>query len=147
MTGWRLGWMVVPTELLRSIECLAQNMFISPPTLSQYAGVAAFDCLDELDANVARYAKNRELLLNELPVAGFDKLAPADGAFYLYADISRLTNDSQTFCSRMLAEIGVATTPGIDFDPGQGHRFMRFSFAGSIDDMAEAASRLKTWTP
>jgi len=147
MTGWRLGWMVVPTELLRSIECLAQNMFISPPTLSQYAGVAAFDCLDELDANVARYAKNRELLLKELPVAGFDKLAPADGAFYLYADISRLTNDSQTFCSRMLAETGVAATPGIDFDPGQGHRFMRFSFAGSIDDVAEAVSRLKTWTP
>ena len=147
MTGWRLGWMVVPNELLRSIECLAQNMFISPPTLSQYAGIAAFDCMDELDANVARYAKNRELLLNELPVAGFDKLAPADGAFYLYADISRLTNDSQKFCSRMLAEIGVAATPGIDFDPGQGHRFMRFSFAGSISDMAEAASRLKSWTP
>jgi len=147
MTGWRLGWMVVPETLLRSIECLAQNMFISPPTLSQFAGIAAFDCLDELDGNVARYAKSRELLLNELPRAGFDKLAPADGAFYLYADVGRLTNDSQDFCRRMLAETGVATTPGIDFDPQQGHRFMRFSFAGSTENMAEAAKRLIAWKP
>jgi len=145
MTGWRLGWMVAPDELLRSIECLAQNMFISPPTLSQLAAVSAFDCRDELDANVARYAKSRELLLNELPKAGFDQLAPADGAFYLYADISRFTNDSDAFCKRMLEETGVAATPGIDFDPERGTRFMRFSFAGSTDDMAKAAKRLLNW--
>jgi len=147
MTGWRLGWMVVPENLLRSVECLAQNMFISPPTLSQFAGVAAFDCIEELDANVARYARNREVLLNELPKAGFDKLAPADGAFYLYADVGRMTNDSQDFCQRMLAETGVATTPGIDFDPEQGHRFMRFSFAGATQDMEDAAKRLIAWKP
>jgi len=147
MTGWRLGWMVVPENLLRSVECLAQNMFISPPTLSQFAGIAAFDCIEELDANVARYAQNREVLLNELPKAGFDKLAPADGAFYLYADVGRMTNDSQDFCRRMLAETGVAATPGIDFDPEQGHRFMRFSFAGATEDMEDAAKRLIAWKP
>src|SRR5690606_37606239 len=108
MTGWRLGWMVVPEDLLRAVECLAQNLFISPPTLSQYAAVAAFDCRDELDRNVARYAANRELLLNDLPRAGFTRLAPADGAFYIYAEIAHLTNDSEAFCRRMLAETGVA---------------------------------------
>lgn len=147
MTGWRLGWMVIPEALLRSVECLAQNMYISPPTLSQFAGIAAFDCIEELDGNVARYARSRELLLSELPKAGFGKLAPADGAFYLYADVERLTNDSQDFCRRMLAETGVAATPGVDFDPEQGHRFMRFSFAGSTDDMGEAAQRLIAWKP
>src|SRR3546814_2363121 len=99
MTGWRLGWMMVPEDLLRAVECLAQNLFISPPTLSQIAGVAAFGCREELDANVARYAENRALLLRELPAAGFDDLAPADGAFYLYADVSRWTNDSEAFRS------------------------------------------------
>ncbi|MCG8691077.1 MAG: aminotransferase class I/II-fold pyridoxal phosphate-dependent enzyme [Minwuiales bacterium] len=145
MTGWRLGWMVVPEDLLRAVECLAQNMFISAPTLSQRAGLAAFDCREELDANVARYRANRDLLLNELPEAGLDKLAPADGAFYIYADVRRFTNDSPDFCRRMLAEIGVAATPGIDFDATQGSGFVRFSFAGSTEDMAEAARRLKTW--
>ena len=145
MTGWRLGWMVVPEDLLRAVECLAQNMFISAPTLSQRAGLAAFDCRDELDANVARYRVNRDLLLNELPAAGLDKLAPADGAFYIYADVRRFTNDSPDFCRRMLAEVGVAATPGIDFDATQGSGFVRFSFAGSTEDMAEAARRLKTW--
>lgn len=145
MTGWRLGWLVVPPDLLRAVECLAQNLFISPPSLSQHAAVAVFDCKAELDANVARYADNRRLLLAELPGAGFDRLAPADGAFYVYADIGRLTNDSPDFCRRMLAETGIAATPGIDFDPDQGHRFMRFSFAGATADMAEAARRLKAW--
>lgn len=145
MTGWRLGWLVAPPDLLRSIECLAQNLFISPPTLSQIAAAAVFDCKAELDANVGRYARSRELLLEELPRAGFDRLAPADGAFYIYADISRLTNDSPEFCRRMLAETGIAATPGIDFDPEQGHRFLRFSFAGATADMAEAARRLKAW--
>jgi aspartate/methionine/tyrosine aminotransferase len=147
MTGWRIGWMVVPRELLRSIECLAQNLFISPPTVSQHAALKVFDCRDELDANVVRYGENRALLLDQLPRAGFHKLAPVEGAFYIYADVTHLTNDSQEFCRRMLAETGVATTPGIDFDPGRGNRFVRFSFAGRLADMAEAADRLRLWRP
>ncbi len=145
MTGWRLGWMVVPQAMLRAVECLAQNFFISPPTLSQHAALAAFDCKDELDGNLARYAANRELLLAELPAAGFDRLAPADGAFYLYADIAALTNNSVEFCRRMLAETGVACTPGTDFDPARGHETLRISFAGSTATMAEAARRLQAW--
>jgi aspartate/methionine/tyrosine aminotransferase len=145
MTGWRLGWMVAPPDMIRPLECLAQNMFISAPTLSQHAGLFAMDCTDELRANVARYAANRALLLDALPKAGFDRLAPADGAFYLYADVSRLTNDSPDFCARMLRETGVAATPGLDFDAEQGNRFVRFSFAGSTEDMAEAARRLTDW--
>jgi aspartate/methionine/tyrosine aminotransferase len=145
MTGWRLGWMVVPPALLRAVECLAQNFFISPPTLSQHAALAAFDCEAELVANVARYAANRALLLEELPKAGFDRLAPADGAFYLYADIGHLTNDSVAFCRRMLVETGIACTPGTDFDPQRGHATLRFSFAGSTETMAEAARRLIRW--
>ena len=145
MTGWRLGWMVLPEDLLRAVECLGQNLFISPPTVSQYAGLAAFDCHDELQANVQRYARNREMLLQKLPRAGFDHLASADGAFYIYADVSTLTNDSPEFCRRMLAETGVATTPGTDFDPGRGHRFLRFSFSGAEADMADAAQRLIDW--
>jgi aspartate/methionine/tyrosine aminotransferase len=145
MTGWRLGWMVVPEDLLRPVESLAQNLFISPPTLSQHAAIAAFDCHDELEANVARYADNRAVLLEELPRAGFDRLAPADGAFYIYADVSRMTNDAEDFCRRMLAETGVAATPGTDFDPVRGNAFTRFSFAGATADMAEAARRLRGW--
>jgi len=145
MTGWRLGWMVVPEDLMRAVECLAQNLFISPPTLSQLAAVAAFDCRDELDANVARYAENRKLLLHELPKAGFDKLASADGAFYIYADVTHMTNDSQAFCRQILDETGVAITTGIDFDPGRGNRFVRFSFSGATEDMAEAAKQLIAW--
>lgn len=145
MTGWRLGWMVLPEDLLRPVECLAQNLFISPPTLSQLAGVAAFESREVLDGYVARYAKNRDLLLEALPAAGFDRLAPADGAFYLYADVGHLTNDSEAFCRRMLAETGVATTPGLDFDPERGARFVRFSFAGPEAVMREAAERLHAW--
>lgn len=145
MTGWRLGWMVVPGELRRAVECLAQNLFISPPAISQHAGIAVFDCIDELEANVRRYAENRALLLAELPKAGFDDLASADGAFYIYADVSRLTNDSPGFCQRMLAETGVAATPGTDFDPGRGHNFVRFSFARETGMIAEAAQRLIDW--
>ena len=145
MTGWRLGWMVLPSDLVRPVECLGQNLFISPPTLSQLAAVAVFDCIDELEINVMRYAKNRELLLNELPKAGFDDLAPADGAFYLYANVARWTNDSEIFCQRMLAETGVAATPGVDFDPFCGRQYVRFSFAGLTADMAQAAERLKAW--
>ncbi|MSO54524.1 MAG: aminotransferase class I/II-fold pyridoxal phosphate-dependent enzyme [Rhodospirillales bacterium] len=145
MTGWRLGWMVVPEALLRSVECLAQNLYISPPTLSQAAAVAAFDCRDELDGHVQRYAANRRLLLAELPKAGIEKIASADGAFYLYADVGHLTNDSQEFCRRILADTGVAITPGLDFDPERGDRTIRISFAGSTEDVSEAARRLRAW--
>ncbi len=145
MTGWRLGWMVIPDNLIRPVECLAQNLYISPHTLSQIAGIAAFDCYEEANNHVARYAKNREVLLNELPAAGLDKLAPADGAFYIYADISHLTHESKNFCSRLLNETGIAATPGIDFDPTRGHQTMRFSFCGKTEDMIEAAKRLKNW--
>jgi len=145
MTGWRLGWLVVPEDMVRAVECLAQNLFIAPPSVSQHAALAAFDCEDELDANVARYARNRDILLNELPAIGFKEMAPADGAFYIYADIAHWTSDSQEFCTRMLAETGVAATPGIDFDPLEGRHFMRFSFAGATEDMIEAARRLKNW--
>jgi aspartate/methionine/tyrosine aminotransferase len=145
MTGWRLGWMVAPEDLMRAIESLAQNLFISPPTLSQIAGVAAFDCHAELQANVALYAANRELLLRELPNAGFTELAPSDGAFYLYADVGRMTNDSEAFCRRILNEAGVAVTPGVDFDSERGNRFLRFSFAESTEEIAAAAAALKAW--
>lgn len=145
MTGWRLGWMVMPPDMKRPVECLAQNLFISPPTLSQHAATVVFGCRDELDRHVARYQRNRALLLEELPKAGFDKLAAAEGAFYLYADVTALTNDSERFCRRMLEEIGVATTPGIDFDAERGSRFVRFSFAGSESDIANAARLLQGW--
>ncbi len=145
MTGWRLGWMVLPDDLVRSVECLAQNLFISAPSLAQHAALAAFEATDELDANVKRYAENRALLLNELPAAGFRDFAPADGAFYLYADVAHRTNDSEAFCRKLLAETGIAITPGIDFDAARGGRYVRFSFAGSTEDMAEAARRLKAW--
>lgn len=145
MTGWRLGWMVLPDDLVKPVERLAQNFFISAPALSQIAGLAAFDAHDELEANVARYAKNREILLNDLPKAGFDDLITTDGAFYIYANVARLTNDSLDFCRRMLAETGVAATPGIDFDPARGRHFVRFCFSGASADMVEAARRLKEW--
>ena len=145
MTGWRLGWMVVPEDMTRSVECMAQNLFISAPTLSQIAGVAAFDCEEELTANIAKYAANRELLLRELPKAGFDRLAPVDGALYIYADVAELTNDSLSFCRRILNETGVAITPGVDFDPDRGHRYVRFSFAESVEQVTGAAAALIDW--
>ena len=145
MTGWRVGWLVVPQELVRPIERLTQNFFISVPTLSQHAAVAAFDCRDELDQHVRRYRRNRDLLLAGLPEAGFDRFAPAEGAFYLYGDVAHLTNDSRDFCKRMLAEAGVATTPGVDFDRARGAGTLRISFAGSTAEMEEAVRRLKAW--
>jgi aspartate/methionine/tyrosine aminotransferase len=145
MTGWRLGWMVLPTDLHDSVERLAQNLFISPPTLPQLAALPVFDCGPALDANVARYRRNRDLLLRELPKAGFCDFAPPDGAFYLYADVGNLTNDSEAFCRRMLEETGVALTPGTDFDAARGHRALRISYAGSTEDMAEAVQRLIRW--
>jgi aspartate/methionine/tyrosine aminotransferase len=145
MTGWRLGWLVVPQDLLRSVECLSQNLYISPPALSQIAATAVFDCTAELDGHVAVYARNRELLLRELPKAGFERFAPADGAFYLYADVSAMTDDSEAFCRRMLEEVGVAATPGTDFDRERGRRFVRFSFSREEAEIAEAAHRLIAW--
>ena len=146
MTGWRLGWMVVPEDMTRAIECLAQNLFISAPTLSQIAGIAAFDCEDELQGNFAKYAANRKLLLSQLPKAGFDHLAPVDGAFYIYADVAELTNDSLAFCRNILNETGVAITPGVDFDPDRGNRYVRFSFAESLEQVEGAAAALVNWS-
>jgi aspartate/methionine/tyrosine aminotransferase len=145
MTGWRIGWMVVPADMARAVECLAQNLYVSPPTLSQHAAIAAFECLTELDANVARYAENRALLLRELPRAGFDRLAPSDGAFYLYADVAHRTNDSEEFCRRLLRETGIALAPGTDFDPRRGRATLRLCYAGSTATIVEAARRLKAW--
>jgi aspartate/methionine/tyrosine aminotransferase len=145
MTGWRLGWLVLPTELVRPIERLAQNMFVSPPALAQLAAIVAFDCGDELDANVARYAENRKILQSALPKAGFGDLAPCDGAFYIYADVTRLTNDSESFCREMLKATGVAATPGIDFDTKRGNHYVRFSYAADSATVARAADALINW--
>ena len=145
MTGWRVGWTVLPEDLVRPVECLAQNFFISAPHIAQIAAEAAFDCGDELDANVARYRRSRDLLVAALPGAGFDRLSPAEGAFYLYADIGARSNDSAVFCARMLAEAGVAAASGVDFDAARGHRTVRFSYCGPEPDMAEAVERLRTF--
>ena len=144
MTGWRIGWTVLPSDLVRPVECLAQNLFISAPHIAQIAAEAAFDCHAELEANVARYRRSRDMLVAALPGAGFDRLSPAEGAFYLWADVGERTNDSQLLCSRMLAEAGVAAAPGIDFDE-RGGRFVRFSFCGPEADMAAAVERLSAW--
>jgi aspartate/methionine/tyrosine aminotransferase len=145
MTGWRVGWLLLPDDLVRPVECLAQNLFISAPHLSQIVAEAAFDCGDELRANVARYRRSRDHLVRTLPEAGFSRLSPAEGAFYLFADISDRSNDSEAFCARMLAEAGVAASPGVDFDRTRGRRFLRFSYCGPEADMREAAARLKAW--
>jgi aspartate/methionine/tyrosine aminotransferase len=145
MTGWRIGWLVLPPDLVRPVECLAQNLFISAPYISQVAAEAAFDCEDELRANIARYRRSRDHLLAALPGAGFGRLSPAEGAFYLFADISDRSNDSAGFCARMLLEAGVAASPGVDFDHARGSRFVRFSYCGPEADMREAAVRLRGW--
>jgi len=145
MTGWRIGWLVLPDDLVRPVECLAQNLFISAPHIAQVAAEAAFDCTEELQGNIARYRRSRDLLLAALPQAGFPRISPAEGAFYLYADISDRTNDSEQFCARMLAEAGIAASPGVDFDRVRGQHFLRFSYCGPEADMAEAAMRLAGW--
>ncbi|GLS45401.1 1-aminocyclopropane-1-carboxylate deaminase [Methylobacterium brachythecii] len=145
MTGWRIGWMVVPEALVRPIERLAQNLYISAPYLSQVAALAAFDTLDEIGAIRDGYAENRQILLDALPGLGLGETHPVDGAFYLYADVGRLTDDATAFCRRMLDEAGVAATPGLDFDPVEGHHHVRFSFAGSRDECVEGVRRLRTW--
>ena len=144
MTGWRLGWLVLPETLLSAVERLAQNLYISAPTLSQLAGVAAFDCHEELVGNVQRYAENREILLERLPAAGIDDVAPADGAFYVWGRVDHL-GDSQALSAQWLDELGVAVTGGVDFDPARGRHYMRFSFAGATHEMREATARLEQW--
>jgi aspartate/methionine/tyrosine aminotransferase len=145
MTGWRVGWIVVPERLVRTVERLQQNLFISAPAVSQVAALGAFEGMDELLRNKRTYGENRALLLRELKDAGFRNLAPADGAFYIYADVSAFTDDARAFAQHMLEETGVAATPGIDFDEARGHHFIRFSYAGTTADMHEAARRLKAW--
>jgi len=145
MTGWRIGWLVLPEELVRPIERLAQNLFISPPALSQEAAVAAIGCRAELDVYAEAYAEKRRYLLQNLPSCGFEDFAPCDGAFYLYIDVGHLTNDSTELCHRLLDEAGVALTPGLDFDPERGQRYLRLSFAGPMADMESAVGRLRSF--
>lgn len=145
MTGWRIGWMVLPEKLVRQVERVAQSLYISAPEVSQIAAAQAFAATDELEAVKARYAWNRELLQQRLPELRFKLAAPMDGAFYAFCDVSGLTNDSMEFARRMLAEAQVAATPGRDFDPLAGHRYMRFSYAGSHEDMVTALDRIARW--
>lgn len=145
MTGWRAGWMVVPEDHVRVVERIAQNMFICPPHASQVAALAALDCQEEMRENLAVYAKNRQLMLEGLPKAGFADIAPPDGAFYVYADVSDLTDDSRSFAAELLEKAGVAVTPGLDFDPVRGAATLRFSYARSTADIEEGLARLKAF--
>ncbi|MFG6516541.1 pyridoxal phosphate-dependent aminotransferase [Sulfitobacter sp. 1A13496] len=145
MTGWRVGWMVVPEDQVRVVERIAQNMFICAPHASQIAALAAMDCDDELQANLAVYRRNRDLMITGLQEAGFTDIAPPDGAFYVYADVSRFTDDSRAFAAEILEKAGVAVTPGLDFDPARGHKTLRFSYARSTADMEEGIARLKAF--
>ena len=145
MTGWRIGWMVVPESLVRAIERLQSNLAISVPTLAQIAGEAAFDGRDEMEAVKRCYEKNRLILMQGLPTIGLDKFLPVDGAFYIYADISHFSDDSLDFAKRMLNEAHVAATPGIDFDPANGKHFLRFCYAGSATEMHMAVERIGNW--
>jgi aspartate/methionine/tyrosine aminotransferase len=145
MTGWRVGWMVVPPSMLRAVERLQQNLAISVPTLSQIAAEAAFDGRAEMETVKHGYEENRRILTEGLPKIGLDRFLPVDGAFYLYADVSKFSTDSLDFAKRMLNEAGVAATPGIDFDPVNGHNFLRFCYAGSAAEMHEAVERMGNW--
>ena len=145
MTGWRVGWMIVPEDHVRVIERIAQNMFICAPHVSQVAALAAMECEEELQANLAVYKANRDLMLTGLPEAGFGTIAPPDGAFYVYADVSELTQDSRAFAAEILEHAGVAVTPGLDFDPVRGHQTLRFSYARDTADIEEGLSRLKAF--
>jgi aspartate/methionine/tyrosine aminotransferase len=145
MTGWRVGWMVVPERLVRPIERLQQNFSISVPYLSQIAALAAFDGAEEMEGVRRQYARNRDILMEGLPRIGLGRFMPIDGAFYVYIDVSALTNDSMDFCKRAIREAGVAITPGLDFDPVEGRRFVRLSFAGTEQDMRDAVAKLGAW--
>jgi aspartate/methionine/tyrosine aminotransferase len=145
MTGWRIGWIVMPEPLVRPVERLQQNLAISAPTLAQIAAEAAFDGAAEMEEIKHGYEENRRILIEGLPKDGLDRFLPVDGAFYLYADVSRFSNDSFVFAQRMLEEAGVAATPGVDFDPTRGHHFVRFCYAGSAPEMHEAVERIGKW--
>lgn len=145
MTGWRVGWMILPADMVRSVECLAQSLYISAPELSQIAAMHALDCKQELELVRQLYMANRRLLLDRLPQLGFDKIMPIDGAFYAYADATRHTNDTMEFAKKMLADAHVAVTPGLDFDQDRGHRYLRFSFAGDHQTMKSALQRMQAW--
>lgn len=145
MAPWRLGWLVVPPEKVDAARARMGNLFLTPSSLSQHAGLAAFECQDELEGHVQTYCRNRDLLLKALPQLGLNHIAPPDGAFYIYADISHLTNDSLAFCKQLLLETGVTTAPGVDFDPVEGTHFMRFSFAVSTDRIEDAIARMIPW--
>jgi aspartate/methionine/tyrosine aminotransferase len=145
MTGWRLGWMVLPEDLVPTAEILAQNMYISAATINQLGAIAAFDCYDELDQHIPRYEENRDLLYRGLPAEFLGNHAPSNGAFYLYADVSAFTNDSTAFADRILAETGVAITPGVDFDGVEGRTHLRLSYAGATKDIKRAVKRLNDW--
>lgn len=145
MVGWRLGWLLVPPDHVERARTYVGNLFLTAPSLSQHAGLAALDCHEELQGHVAVYARNRQLLLDALPRLGLTSIAPPDGAFYIYADIGRLTNNSLQFCQDLLRATGVATAPGFDFDPVEGHRFIRFSFAVSTPEVEDAIERLTVW--
>lgn len=145
MAGWRLGWLVAPADLLDAARARMGNLFLTAPSLAQHAGLAAMDCLGELEGHVASYRTNRDLMLAALPAMGLTKIAPPDGAFYIYADISHLTDDSLAFCEQLLRDTGVATAPGVDFDPVGGHRSIRFSFAVSTDQVRQALGLMVPW--
>ena len=145
MTGWRLGWMVLPENLVQTVERLGQSLFIAPPTPSQVAAVEAFNCQTELNANVDRYRRNRQVLLDGLGAIGLEPAAPPDGAFYLYLDVSEICSDSSLLCDHLVEDIGVSLTPGRDFDPDRGHKFIRLSYAGSEADVSEGLGRLTRW--
>ena len=145
MTGWRVGWMVVPKDHVRTIERLAQNLFICPPHASQVAALAAMECKDDLQGYLDIYTENRRLMIEGLAEAGFDSFAPPDGAFYIYADVSDLTDDSLAFCAEVLEKAGVSITPGLDFDPKRGGQTVRFSYARSTEDIQEGLKRLKAF--
>lgn len=143
MTGWRVGWLVLPEQLVRPVERLSQSLYISTPHLSQIAAETAFECIEELEAIKQGYARNRALFIRELPLIGYGKFLPVDGAFYFYIDIGDYTNDAMDYCKRILNEVGVAITPGPDFDRERGNRFMRISFANSFEDCEQALDALK----
>ena len=145
MVDWRLGWLLVPESHVDTVRAYAGNLFLTPPSPSQQAALAAMDCRDELEGHRRMYARNRALLLDALPSLGLQRIAPPDGAFYDWADVGHLTDDSLAFCTRLLEETGVALAPGVDFDPVDGHRFMRFSFAPATGYIEEALRRLRPW--
>jgi aspartate/methionine/tyrosine aminotransferase len=145
MAGWRLGWLLVPEAEVEAARAYIGNMFLTPPSLSQHAGLVAMEAVAELEGHIDTYARNRDLMLDALPSLGLRRIAPPDGAFYIWADIGHLTDDSVAFCEKLLRDTGVATAPGVDFDPAEGHRFIRFSFAVSTPEVEEALARLRPW--